>query len=641
MSLEELNKKLYGRDAHINRTEHTPFDPGQGASNPNVQSQFQRTETWHVPKAKNPWSIRKLLFSDISGKRRLKRRVIAFGSVAFIILIGGLVFSLRAMIFNEERVQVAISGPQSVASAEETTFTVTYANNNWRKLENAMLVFSYPESFHPQDENGKEIKNPVIEIAVGKITSNVQGKVSVTGKFYGFKGDLAYLKATLRYSPKGTSTVFEKIMQFGVNIYSSPLSLEITAPLNLASGQNVEYVVDYNNLSDARFPNMRVKLEYPEGFQFISSEPRPSEGESVWYVGNLKPRTSGKIKVRGVLSGASGEQKRIRGTIGFFREDGKFLAYAENERPTRIIMSPFSIYQTVNDLTDATANPGENLRYMIRYKNEGNIGMRDAIVTVEIDPTFLDTSRLILSSGAYDAARKVIIWKASDVPALGKVESGAGGELSFSVPVLSVIPAENVQSLSIKSVAEIDSPDIPSLIGSNKIIGSNTLMVKLNSVVSMDMKVFYDDDVFPNAGPLPPKVGEETSYTFHLNVANSSNALQQTKISIIFPTGVRYTGKFASDKETIVFNERTNELVWELGAFDPTKGIPRELVFQVATIPSPSSVDSPLTLINNTVFTARDAFTDRDIRIEKGEEENFLRYDSTHKFVSSYVQAAD
>lgn len=641
MSLDELNEKLYGRDAHINREKHTPFDPGQGASDPNVQSQFQRTENWRAPEAKRTRSIRELLFTDVSGTRRFKRRTIAFGILGALVIIGGLIFFLRAMIFSEERVQVAVIGPQSVASAEEVTFTITYENDNWRSLKNAMLIFSYPESFHPQDENGKEIKGPVIEIPIGKVTANAKGRAAVKGKFYGFKGDVAYLKAALRYSQGGAEAVFEKTVQVGTNIFSSPLSLEITAPLEAASGHDVEYVIDYGNASDIRFPNMRVKLEYPSGFQFVSSEPRPSEGESIWYVGNLKARANGKIIVRGVLTGASGEQKRVRGTIGFFNEEGKFLVYAENERPTRMIVSPFSIYQIVNGATDVTANPGEALRYVIRYRNESRIGMRDVIVTVEINPEFLDMSQLVLTNGAYDAARKIIVWKASDVSALGRIEPGAGGELSFSVPVFKEIQGASAQNLSIKSVVKIDSPDIPMVLGSNKIIGSNTLVVKLNSPISLDTRVVYEDAVFPNTGPLPPKVGQETSYTFHLNVANSLNALKEARVSIVFPGSVHYTGKFFPEKETVVFNERTNELVWELGVFDPTKSAPRELVFQVAAIPAPSNIDKPLTLINNITFTGKDAFTNRDMRVEQKEIENFLRYEPSQKFVSGYVVPAD
>lgn len=626
---------------HLDRArQHTSYDPGQGTADPNVGAQFQKTEAWRDPIGSSASPVQELMFSDISTRKRRRRIALVLGGIAALILLGGLIFKVRTMLFSEERVEIAFSGPKNVASAEETTFTVTYANNNWAGLDNATLVFSYPESFHPEAGGALEVQGSFAEISLGKIKANTQGKILITGKFYGSKGDTAYLKAALRYTPKGISTVFEKETGFGVNVASSPLSLEITAPVELAPGQDVEYVIDYGNVSDLSFSNLRVKAEYPEGFQFVSSEPRPSEGESVWYIGNLSARAEGRITIRGVLSGVRDEHKRVRGMIGFFQGDGKFVVYAENERQMRIIASPFSLSQTVNGLTAITVSPGEVLHYVIRYKNESNIGMRDAILTVEINPALLDMSRLQLKRGAYDAARKLIIWKASDIPGLGKIEPGASGEITFSVPVLAAIPAEE-KNLSIRSVAKIDSPDIPTSIGANKIIGSNMLVVKLNSLVGMDAKALYDDTVFPNSGPFPPKVGQETSYTFHLNVTNSSNDLTQARVSVKFPTGVRYNGKFSPGRETVAFNERTNELVWELGSFAPTQGAPRELVFQVTAIPSPSDIDKPLILMNSATFTAKDVFIDQDIRVEKGETDSFLRDDPTYKLSSGNVQSAE
>jgi hypothetical protein len=249
--------------------------------------------------------------------------------------------------------------------------------------------------------------------------------------------------------------------------------------------------------------------------------------------------------------------------------------------------------------------------------------------------------RLALKRGAYDAARGIIIWKASDIPGLGKIEPGASGEITFSVPVIATVPAENEKNLAIRSVAKIDSPDIPASIGSNKIIGSNMLLVKLNSLVGIDAKALYDDVFFPNSGPFPPKVGQETSYTLHLNVTNSSNDLKQARVSAILPTGVHYNGKFAPGKETVAWSERTNELVWELGTFVPTRGASRELVFQVTTVPSPSNVGKLLILMNRATFTAKDAFTDQDIRVEKGEVDSFLREDKTYGSIGGTVQSAE
>ncbi|MEK9151670.1 MAG: hypothetical protein AAB547_03480 [Patescibacteria group bacterium] len=642
MGIEELSEKLHGRDVHLDRAEQrTPFNPGQGAADPVLESQFEKTEEWQKLVEK-PSLIQRFKLADAETRMRRKNIAIVLGSIAGLILLGGLIFKVRSMLFSEERVLVSVTGPKNVASAEDTTFTVVYDNNNWAALNDATLILSYPESFRLQAGSTMRLDGALAEIPLGKIKANARGTVPITGKFYGSKGDLVFFKVTLRYTPKNLETVFETTTQFGVNVASSALSFEITAPLELATGQDVEYVVDYGNKSDEQFSNLRVKLVYPEGFYFVSAEPKPSEGESIWYVGNLNARADGKIIARGVLSGAREERKRVRGMIGFFQGDGKFVAYAENERQTRVVASPLSISQTVNGLTDIALNPGDVLHYVIRYRNDGNVGVRDTIITVEIDPSSLDMSRLLLKNGAYDAARKTIVWKASDIPSLGRLEQGAGGEISFSVPVLASIAASG-KNLSVRSVAKIDSPDIPTPIGSNKIIGSNTLYVKLNALVGVDIVPFYTDNVFPNSGPIPPKVGQETSYTLRLKVTNSSNDLKQARISTIFPTGIRYSGKFAPAGETVVFNERTNELIWELGTFAATKNTPRELIFQISTIPSANQANKPLILVESSTFTAKDTFTNQDIRVERGEQNSFLQTDTDEKYKSagSDVQPAE
>lgn len=641
MSLEDLNEKLHGRDIHLDRMRpHTSFDPGQAEADPIVSAGFQETGSWQIPKTAEPVSTQELVFSEISKRRRRRWIALVLGGIALLMLLGGIIFKVRTMLFNESRVDISITGPRDVASAENTTFTLAYTNKNWAGLSNAVIVFSYPESFHMEAGNSAQINNSLAEIPVGEIKANTNGKILVSGKFYGSKGDIASLKVTLRYTPDSISTVFEKTTEFVVNVASSPLSLEIAAPMELATGQDVEYVVDYGNTSDLPFSNLRVKMDYPEGFQFVSSEPRPAEGQTVWYVGNLDARTNGKIIIRGTLSGSREERKRVHGMIGFFQGEGKFVAYAENERQTKIIASPLSVSQTVNGSTDATANFESTLNYVIHYRNDGDIGLRDAIVTVDIDPTALDMGRLDLQGGAYDPTRKMLIWKASDVPALKKLEPGAEGRVSFSVPVVPVGALADSRNISIRSVVKIDSPDIPTPIGSNKIISSNTLYVKLNTSVSMNAKVLYDDATFSNSGPVQPMVGQPTSYTVHLNVANSSNDLKQARVVVTFPTGVSYSGKVAPLGEAVIFNDRANELSWDLGILPATKDVSRELIFQVMTTPSSNQVGNPLALVRGAVFTAQDTFTGKDIKVEIGEQKNYLNNDKKYSDTPSIVQPA-
>jgi hypothetical protein len=294
--------------------------------------------------------------------------------------------------------------------------------------------------------------------------------------------------------------------------------------------------------------------------------------------------------------------------------------------------------QSVNGLANTTANPGDKLNYAIAFRNDGTVGLRDAIVTVELGSPYLNYQELFLKTpGAYDEARKVIVWKASDVPALASIEPGASGQIEFSVPVLRTFQLQNNdKSLSIQSVAKIDSVDLPTPIGSNKIIGSNTLLVKINSLVTPNLQVFYNDKTFPNSGPLPPVVGKETTYTVHLRLSNSSSDISTARAVISLPTGISYKSKFSPSSETVVFNERSNELAWELGTFGAAKT--RELVFQIGVTPSQNNVGKNLVLINGVSITGLDTYTKGNVQVSIEKRENYIPEDTAAQGTSSEVQ---
>jgi hypothetical protein len=608
MSLQELNDKLYSRDGISDAAPSEPYDPAAPAADASLK--FGSTEAWSGPTAEEE--------AKKAARHRLKKTIaIGLGIIAALALIIGIVFKVRSMLFSEDRVTLVISGPQNVASAELVTYAFSYGNDNLATLHDATLVITYVDSFHPETAGNMKLSGHQIEIPIGDIGRRETGKTSISGKFYGSRGELSYLRASLHYAPSNTSATFEKAVQFGVNLASSPISLEISAPIELATGQDIAYVVDYRNESAESFTGIRLRMDYPAGFHFVASEPAPADGENVWNIGELLGNGSGKVTIRGTITGGRDEYKKVGGMIGYMQGDGKFIAYNVNERQTKIIASPLSVYQTVNEKTDETVAPGEVLAYKIKYKNEGSIGVRDAIVAVEIDSPYLDFSKLQLPrGGAYDQVKKVVIWKASDIPELARVDPGKGGELAFAIPVKEIgAITGNEKNISIRSKAMIDSPDVPTPIGSNKIIASDTLYVKLGALVMVDLKGYYQDASFANTGPIPPVVGQETTYTLRLNLTNSSNDVTDARAVISLPTNVTYKQKSLPASETVVWNGRTNELIWEVGTLSSSSK--RELAIQIGVTPGANQAGQEIVIVNKTVFTANDSFTKEDIRIEK------------------------
>lgn len=627
MSLEDLNKNLYDPNSEIEKRKRPAdsFDFNVPSKDENDRKKFQEKSVWIEEKKRlNPYQ-----------KKALKRGLwIAGGIIILALVIVGAV-AIRRSAFSEEKVTVSIEGPANIDSTQDVQYAIHCKNDNRIGIKNAAIILNYSENFQPETaDNLQTLSGSSSKIYLGNLKPHSEKTVELKGKFYAPQDYLVYLRAALEYSPSGFSSVFQAQSQLGVSVKTSPILLEITAPLEAASNNNAEYLLNYRNLSSRHFSGVRVKAEYPEDFEFSSADPLPSEGNNFWYLGDLAPNQAGEIKIRGTIKGSSEEGKIFKAYVGSTGSDGKFIVYTQGEKITKMVISPLAISQSVNNLKSNSVNAGEILNYILQYKNTGNIGLRDAIITLEIGSSVLDFSKMKLESGSYNSAKHVITWKASDIAELANLAPGAGGEIKFSIPVLEHIPVKtkNDKNFVIVTRAKIDSLDVPTPIGSNKIAASDTLELKLNSKVVLETFGYHRNLEIQNFGTLPPRVGKETSYVFKWKITNVSNDIAGARVVSSLPGGVKWTGKVYPVGENITYKERTNEIVWEIGKLENATGIlgpKREVNFQVSIIPQINQTGREVPLLNNSVFTARDLFTSEEIKIETENKTTALPEDPT------------
>ncbi|MEI9966675.1 MAG: hypothetical protein WDN67_03520 [Candidatus Moraniibacteriota bacterium] len=408
-----------------------------------------------------------------------------------------------------------------------------------------------------------------------------------------------------------------------MTIATSPLTIEIEAPRELGSGQELDYVVTYHNTSPKLLSGVHLKILYPGEFTFLSANPAPENGQDDWLLGDLAPNQTGKIVVHGALNGNPNENKGIVALVGVI-QNGTLEEYARAEQGTRIIMSPLAINQTVNDQTSLTVLPGDNLLYRLSYKNQGQIGLRQVVITQSIDTAFLDVSRLKLSSGAYDASQKKIFWRAADIPELAELTPGETGEITFTIPVLAsfTLGQNDQKTIAIRSVATIDSPDIQTPLGQNKVIASNVMQVKLGALVGLTVLTSYDDERLRGSGPVPPVVGQETIYTLAVRLENSSNDLTESRVTMLLPSSVAYVGRPVPEDVALNWNERTHELSWDAGTLSPGK--PKQFLFQVSITPNASQAGRSVVLVSKATFTGKERFTGRAITVARDQIDNAI-----------------
>jgi uncharacterized repeat protein (TIGR01451 family) len=627
MSLNEIRDKLYKNEAdpELGKLGSSEFDAREHLLEETKKLQDQAKDLWKKKEAS----------LSITQNKAVRTGLFVFLGIIFVLVVLVGIYAISQSAFSEKRVAVGITGPTEAKSGRLLTYEISYDNNNRIDLKGASLKITYPEIFRPEDNPNFKSDGPVSgTYPLGEIAGKKTGKIVLNGRVYSPKGALMYLKVELIYTPSNISTELVSGTQLSVNVVSAPLSVEILAPQNVSSGDEVNYLLVYKNEGEEDMSGIKIKMDYPEGFTFSGSEPKVFEGNNIWYIGDIAKGQTGRIVATGKLEGEDNNIKNVTAYIGS-TEGGNFISYNEEYATTKIVAAVFSVFQAVNGVSVLNAaNAGDTLRFEINFKNTSDTGFRDVIVSEKLDSPVLDYTTLEREGGFFDESNKLLTFKASDHPILKNLDPGASGVIKFSVKVKEVIPVSsaNDKNFVISTLAKIDSPDVATPVSMNKIVAGNKMDIKLNSKLIMDVKGFYNNATLPNSGPIPPKSGQETTYTIHWVVTNVSNDISEARVEAVLPTGVSVLEKTFPEDAKITYSERTNSMVWEIGNMPSGAGIiseKKEAFFQVKLKPSPDQIGRNAPILGKTIFTAKDLFTGENLRFEAGAKDTELREDNS------------
>ncbi len=637
MSLSDIKNKLYKKEEEKDLYHHaeSEFDARSSlaGSEEAVEKFSPKDEKWVDP-------------NTVYEKRKKKIKIAAIATVVVLLLIVSFVafFKIRQASFSSERVILSAQGLEEVKSGKLIAYEITYKNENRANLQNATLRLSYPENFRPEENpNFKEESPTTGTYFLGEIGGEEEKKIIFNAKTYSSSENLAYLKMELSYTPSVLSSIYVSRSQYGIALVTAPISLDILAPQVVANGDLVEYTINYKNLDSVDIEDLQISIDYPSGFSFAVSDPEVSERDNTWYIGRLSVGREGKIRIKGKLEGQNDEIRRAVAYAGIVKNE-HFLSYIEKKAETRVVYPDLGIVQIVNGLDNLYINAGDMLNYEIQFGNTSNETLKDLIVTEQIDSPILDYSTLSLGKGGYfDANKKIITWKGADNGKLAKLAAGERGVIKFSVKVKEIIPTESVldKNFIFSSLARIDSADIDSPIKENKIISGNQINFKLNSKLVLDSRGLYTNTAILNSGPVPPVVGQETTYTIKWLAMNIFNDVTDAKVTAVLPTNVSLTGKVVPENSKFTYNERNNTVIWNIGKLNAGAGITsqaEEFTFQIKLTPLPGQVGSDVQLVGPATFTAKDLFTGEDLTTSIKEKTTYLTEDQT--VTSGKVQAA-
>lgn len=607
MDLEELQKRLYKEKSKFEDRPEAPaaYEPGR-------TSQKVGSESWQEEPSRPPsrWNF---LFSK-------KTRLWAMFSLVFFILLAAALFWWGLFSFDRGKLEFEIYAPDKIVSGETVNYVVQYKNKNKVDLEEVKLTFYFPEGAVLDDEKDQE--NLYQEENLGVLKAGEGGQKEFKVQLTGLKGETKEAKARISFKSSNISSGYEKETSVKTEIVAVPLTLNLSLPDQVVSGQETTLSLQYLNDSNISFRDLKLMMKYPNGFIFNEAIPEPVEEKIIWRFNEMAPQENGEIKISGVLSGDGGEVKSFEAILGL-EKNGDFVELVRALRSSQIAQAPLSVSQKVNSSSVYTANWGDKLRYEIFYKNTSGQDIRGVTVSTKIESAALDLKTLSIPEGSFNSNTGTVVWTAEGIKDLEYLVAGQEGTLVFDVNVLAKPKINSYQDKNfvIKTTAKIDSPNIPLSLRGTQIGSENILETKVNSLLQLGVAGYFNDDRFSNSGPTPPRVGQKTYYSVYWSITNASNKTVNSVVSAFLPNNVEWTGNVYPAGEKISFDSSTRKVIWEIGEIDSGVGyvLPaKQVIFQVALTPSIVQVQKPAALLQKSTISARDLFTLQDLSSETG-----------------------
>lgn len=573
------------------------------------------------------------------GPSALRRLFSRLTLLAFIALIAYGAYFFLVDKSNRASLDLNISAPDKVLSGEEFFYDISYHNTGRFALTNVDLSLKYPDNFIfldsslPPKESGDAWRLP--DLDPGQSYS-----LSVKGKLINKADAPNVLEANLVYTPSNFSSEFKE--QASANVITDDLgfSLDLSYLNSALVGQENEAELLFANFNDPLFINQFfLNISAPANIDIkdvslLDKESASSTAMKVdkisgtqWQLGGLASDSDPqKLIIKYQVNEKTEDKQTIIIKLEQLTGDGRSLVFFEKNLDLEIMKSDLNLTLSVNGQTsDSPVNFGQTLEYSLDYVNRGSSPLKDVNIRLDLNGSFFDWESLEDSHDGHLSAGG-IVWTKDQVPALGEIQPNQAGRIAFSIKVADFKEEDLGRDLKLESQARFNlhlSSDDPS---SDRI--SNTVINKINSDLRFSEKILYfDENNIPvGSGPLPPKVGEKTSFRVYWTLSNRLHELSGAQVSLSLPPYVSFENQESIDAGSLIYDNANHRLVWDVGRL-PIAIRRANLSFLISINPLPSDQGKIMILSPGASAEALDIETQGKIIIKEGAKTSKLEDD--------------
>ena len=494
--------------------------------------------------------------------------------------------------YSKDILKLEILGPSETQLAKEVEYNVKYKNNGSVRLEQAKLIFQYPDNSIIGD--GKDSWQ---EISLEDIYPGEEKTISFKARLLGKDGEMKTAKAELSYKPKNLTAQYVSDTTLTTVIKDVPLTFEFDLPSKIESDKDLSFSLNYFSNVDYPLSNLSVQLQYPSGFEFVDSSPA-SLDKINWDIGLLNKSDGGRIQITGNISGEVQEDKIFQAKIGTWI-NGNFVILKEATKGIEIIKPSLYLTQEINDNPQYAALPGDWLHYKISFKNIGDEALTNLSLVNKLEGDAFDFQTLKSDLGNYSSGDNSVVFDWRRISELQYLAPTDEGSVDFLIKLKD-------------DLGNVNNPTVVNKVFIGQI--EDDFVTKIRSKLEIVQKGYYQDEVFGNSGPIPPQVGEKTTYTIMWQVKNYYSDVKDVKVKAVLPQGVELTGKiFPEDSASkFAFDSQSREIVWTVG--DVSRGVGllspgSNISFQIVFTPDVSQRGKTAELITGANITGEDGWT--------------------------------
>ncbi|MBT5807899.1 hypothetical protein HOI18_01345 [Candidatus Uhrbacteria bacterium] len=552
----------------------------------------------------------------LSHKRQSPLTGMLIKLIVFLMIVSALAWTgfflfTQGLFQDNETLMIEIEGPDEVRSGEEVSYTIRYENGGSVPIASLTMKLNLPSTFHTFTTIPEASADQ--EWTVGSLTPGSDGAVTLTGVFLAEVESAQRLQALFTYKPANFSSEFQDIATYKVDVTESVVALTLSGPEKALAGDEAEYIINIQNTNLDPVYNLRVTPSLPDDFTITETDPAITDGLTYWSIDSLDAGELEALTLRGSFTSSASGDQNIGVAAGFVDED-LFLQQASEELVTDVLGGALGFSLIINGSnTNQTAELGETLRLSIDYQNNSKEDVSD--MGFELN---LSSSEGIIPINWTDAdidggsrSGNTITFSGATHDSLSTLQAGADDVIDLSLPIDSSLSGADADTFTISLKAILSQ--VGGVAGTRE-IDTTPITVQINSDarVSAHARYYSEGGTAIGSGPLPPEVGETTSYRVYWNLSNGLHALDDVEFTTTLPQDVNWLESTDTDIGSVSYNSTTRQVSWTISRM-PTSVENAGAWFGVAINPAEGDVGRFIKLTNPTSFTATDAATDEGL----------------------------